>query len=179
MNDLIYPLFTKLNLVGVRLRDGLIVWSPLHGRYGKTHDISIARESGLFAKLGAGEKILADLAYIGVNAPTVTPYKKPRLGQLTVVQRDHNKWISKIRIVVERVFAVMKRFSVLSGTWRNSDARLAKCFNVIAILTNIRFKFHPIHAKECGNRFIDAYFLPDLISEYENYSEESENSEEN
>ncbi len=164
-------------IVGVRLRDGLIIWSPLQGRHGKNHDITISRESGLFSNLDRGELILADLAYIGANVPTVTPFKKPRNGQLTDHQKSHNKWISKIRIVVERVFTIMKRFVVLSGTWRNSDEKLAKCFNVIAILTNIRLKFHPIHAKECGNQFIDDYYLPPLVSEDEiSYEESNENS---
>ena len=47
------------------------------------------------------------------------PHKKPRGKALTFQQKQENKVISGIRIVVEHAISRIKRFGVMSNTYRN------------------------------------------------------------
>jgi DDE superfamily endonuclease len=47
------------------------------------------------------------------------PYKKPRGKELTKEQKQENKAISGIRIVVDHAINGIKRFGSMSNTYRN------------------------------------------------------------
>ncbi|WP_342252840.1 transposase family protein [Spiroplasma endosymbiont of Zeiraphera isertana] len=62
------------------------------------------------------------------------PFKKSKYNQLTPIQKEYNKTLSKIRIKIEHVFAKLKRFKILSLKYRNKIRRFALRFNLIARL---------------------------------------------
>ncbi|WP_425289803.1 transposase family protein [Spiroplasma endosymbiont of Zeiraphera isertana] len=64
------------------------------------------------------------------------PFKKSKYNQLTPMQKEYNKTLSKIRIKIEHVFAKLKRFKILSLKYRNKIRRFALRFNLIAGIYN-------------------------------------------
>ncbi|WP_342254279.1 transposase family protein [Spiroplasma endosymbiont of Zeiraphera isertana] len=64
------------------------------------------------------------------------PFNKSQYNQLTPIQKEYNKTLSKIRIKIEHVFAKLKRFKILSLKYRNKIRRFALRFNLIAGIYN-------------------------------------------
>jgi len=63
-----------------------------------------------------------DSGYQGIQKydhRAVTPFKRPRGGELTDGQKAYNRSLSKERIKVECVIREIKIFKVLSDTYRN------------------------------------------------------------
>ena len=75
-----------------------------------------------------------DLGYIGTNM--LLPFKKPKNGELTEKQKLFNHQFSKLRIIVEHVFAHMKKFRILSYRFRNPIGRYNLIIKNIAGLRN-------------------------------------------
>ncbi len=48
------------------------------------------------------------------------------------------KRISKMRIVIENVFAILKKFKIISEKYRNRRKRFALRFNLIASIYNLQ-----------------------------------------
>jgi hypothetical protein len=62
--------------------------------------------------------LLADLGFAGVEKGypnVILPYKKPRNGQITDLQKSINREISKIRVRVEHAFAGVKRLKIIKN----------------------------------------------------------------
>lgn len=67
----------------------------------------------------SGDRWLADKAYRSVDVDDmITPFKKPKGGELTDGQEAFNKVHSWYRATIEHVNAQMKKFSILGGTYR-------------------------------------------------------------
>jgi hypothetical protein len=105
-----------------RFPDGKIL--GLHGPFvGSTPDINIFRET-ITSFLLPGERVLADKAYDG-SPFTLTPLKLPRRKQnqprseFNNLELRFNRLIRARRSHIERVFSRMKRFRILSQTWRH------------------------------------------------------------
>jgi len=75
-------------------------------------------------------KILVDLGYIGIDKyyeikELLMPHKKPRKSKknpapkLTEEQKEFNKQVSSVRIVVEHAIGGMKQFGILVQVFRN------------------------------------------------------------
>jgi len=64
------------------------------------------------------------------------PKKKPRKGKLSVAEKKENKELAKERIIIENVFAHLKRFRILQGRYRNRRKRFGLRFNLIAAIYN-------------------------------------------
>lgn len=75
-----------------------------------------------------------DLGYIGTSM--LLPFKKPKNGELTEKQKLFNRQFSKLRIIVEHVFAHMKKFRILSYRFRNPIGRYNLIIKNIAGLRN-------------------------------------------
>ncbi|WP_342254948.1 transposase family protein [Spiroplasma endosymbiont of Zeiraphera isertana] len=85
------------------------------------------------------KKVFVDSGYQGIqniHKNTFLPFKKSKYNQLTPIQKEYNKTLSKIRIKIEHVFAKLKRFKILSLKYRNKIRRFALRFNLIAGIYN-------------------------------------------
>ncbi len=121
---------------------------------GKIHDYKLLKsefdpEKDIFENL----RVWIDLGYLGFEkdyntAQTNMPHKKPRTSKknpkpkLTPEQKKENKEISKIRVLVENAIAGIKRFRILTDTFRakNQDL-LDKAILIAACLWNYKLKY--------------------------------------
>ena len=90
-----------------------------YGR-GSEHDFKLYKRSKIRIKKEV--RCLADKGYQGIKKYhhfSQTPKKKPRKGKLSVAQRKESKKLAKERIIIENVFAHLKRFRILQGRYRN------------------------------------------------------------
>ncbi|KAM9978894.1 hypothetical protein ACTFIY_006694 [Dictyostelium cf. discoideum] len=78
--------------------------------------------------------ILGDKAYQGMPS-FITPYKRSK--HLTDEQLDHNAFINQNRIKVENFFCRLKRFKVLSTSYRGSLHNLDKIVLVLAYVVDL------------------------------------------
>lgn len=79
--------------------------------------------------------VWVDLGYLGfkkdykvkeLKIPIKKPYKtkkKPN-AQLTVEQKEHNRNVSKVRVLVENAIGGIKRYNILVQRFRNKSERL-------------------------------------------------------
>jgi len=79
-------------------------------------------------------KIKGDLGYVGTKC--LTPFKKPRNGKLTAIEKAYNKWFNKKRVMIEHVFASLKKFRILDYKFRNNINRYNMIFKNIAGIRN-------------------------------------------
>lgn len=88
---------------------------------GKKHDKKIAEEEN--TRLLEGSELYRDSGFQGHVMDGVNihqPKKRLRGGQLTDQERDHNRLISSIRVVVEHVIAGIKRCRIVKDIFRNT-----------------------------------------------------------
>ena len=78
----------------------------------------------------------ADLGYLGTSCSL--PHKKPKGRDLTKDQKEYNLKFSKKRIIVEHVFAQLKKFQILSQRFRNPIKKHSLIFKNIAGLRNLQ-----------------------------------------
>jgi hypothetical protein len=88
---------------------------------GKKHDKKIAEEED--TRLYEGSDVYLDSGFqghamVGVNIHQ--PKKRPRSGQLTDDERENNRLISSVRVVVEHVIAGVKRCRIVKDIFRNT-----------------------------------------------------------
>jgi hypothetical protein len=104
---------------------------------GKTHDFRLFKKSNVkFHKL---LKIIADKGYQGIakiHELSETPIKKPRGGKLTKEQKQYNRQLNRLRIVVEHINRRLKIFKILSYRYRNRHRRFGLRSNLIAGIYN-------------------------------------------
>ena len=85
-----------------------------------------------------------------------TPYKKPTNTQLTQEQKDYNKKLSKIRVVIENVIAQIKNWRIFKTVFRHYDSTESKknqipfdrVVRVVCCLTNMKIKQTPLRSKD-------------------------------
>jgi len=117
---------------------------------GSTHDLTLLVGSGVLGGLGEGEGAMTDKGYVGVDkhhpgVPVVMPYKKPRGGELSEQQREHNRCVSRHRIVVEHTIAQLNRFTVLRQVFRGKRRqRHSRVTRVVAKVVNRRLAVTPL-----------------------------------
>jgi hypothetical protein len=90
---------------------------------GKKHDKKICDEEQ--PRLPEGSNCYDDTGFIGYEMKGVNilqPKKKPRGGELTPEEKENNRLISSIRIVIEHVIAGVKRCRIVKDIFRNTKA---------------------------------------------------------
>ncbi|CAG0950173.1 hypothetical protein ANRL3_00177 [Anaerolineae bacterium] len=90
---------------------------------GKKHDRKICDEEQ--TRLPAGSDGYLDTGFQGVRMDGVTlhqPKKKPRGGELTAEEKEQNRLISRIRVVIEHIIAGVKRCRIVKDIFRNTKA---------------------------------------------------------
>lgn len=88
---------------------------------GKKHDKKIADESQII--LPEGSTIIQDTGFQGLELDgvnTIQPKKKPKGKELTSEEKEDNRLISSIRVVVEHVISGIKRLHIVKDVFRNT-----------------------------------------------------------
>jgi DDE superfamily endonuclease len=94
--------------------------------------------------LGVDQLCLGDKGYQGiakVHANSCTPTKKPRKAKLDVSERQHNRLLASLRVVIEHVNRRMKIFRILAERYRNRRKRYGLRFNLIAAIINLELAY--------------------------------------
>ena len=110
----------------------------VHTSAGKTHDFALFKDSRL--ALAPTLELLGDTGYQGVNtlhSNSRTPHKKTKLHPLTPQQKQQNKALASKRITVEHVLRTLKRFRILSSTYRDRRKRFGLRLNLLAAIANL------------------------------------------
>lgn len=104
-----------------------------HSVAGNIHDKKLFDQTELM--LPDSIPVLGDLGYVGTKL--IIPYKSSKLHRLTESQQQSNQKHSKLRIVVEHVFAHLKKFRVLADRFRNNIKSYNMIFRIICGLRNL------------------------------------------
>lgn len=99
---------------------------------GNTHDKKLYDKTLVYTTVKVKRK--ADLGYVGTACQT--PIKRQRNKPLTDKQKHFNRQFNKSRIIVEHVFAHLKKFNILNHKFRNSINSYNLIFKNIAGLRN-------------------------------------------
>lgn len=91
---------------------------------GKRHDKKIADEENPTYPEDIG--VYQDTGFQGYapdGVQTFQPQKKPRGKELTPEQKEHNRLISRIRIVIEHIISGIKRCRIVKDIFRNTKEK--------------------------------------------------------
>ncbi len=105
---------------------------------GKVHDFALFKRSRL--AFAPDLELLADTGYQGVDklhAASHTPHKKSKHHPLSPEEKQQNKALASRRIKVEHALRFLKRFRILSSTYRNRRKRFGLRLNLLAAITNL------------------------------------------
>jgi len=105
---------------------------------GKTHDFKIFKESKTHIHPDTAAK--GDSGYQGIqkiHPNSQVPKKRSKKKPLTTVDKKQNKQISSDRVIVEHVFAFIKKFKIISQRYRNRRKRFALRFNLVCAIYNL------------------------------------------
>lgn len=104
---------------------------------GKTHDFKIYKKSKNWVH--PDTKIQGDSGYQGIqkiHSNSELPKKKSKKNPLIQEDKMRNKEISSQRVIVENVFASLKKFKIISQRYRNRRKRFGLRFNLICGIFN-------------------------------------------
>ena len=88
--------------------------------------------------------LVADKGFQGLcelHAFSLTPFKKPRKGQLTPEQKAFNRNLSKYRIAIEHVIRRIKRFKMFQYRYRNKQRKHLLRISLVAGIYNFDLGF--------------------------------------
>lgn len=127
-----------------------IIVQPLNGQIislgrlhkGKDHDFKLFKNSGIYDVVGNEESLMGDSGYQGMDnyCNAIIPKKKPRRNRLSQEDATRNEIISRRRVIVEHVFAKMKKFRILGNKWIGkvtNQQLLEKIIFIVGIIVNI------------------------------------------
>jgi hypothetical protein len=121
--------------VVVRQKSGQVICLG-HGK-GRIHDFRLFKTSGV--RFGELLQVIADKGYQGIkkiHQLSETPIKKLKGKKLTKDQKQSNRELNRLRIVVEHVNRRLKIFNILSNQYRNRHRRFGLRSNLIAGIYN-------------------------------------------
>lgn len=106
---------------------------------GSIHDKTIWDQIEVDLK---GHNLIADLGFVGMEKDcpnAILPFKKPKGGQLTALQRSINKAIGSARVTVEHAFCGVKRLKIIGEKIRlKSLQKRDLVFKIAVGLHNLR-----------------------------------------
>jgi hypothetical protein len=124
---------TRKHLAAVDERKRVLVLSK--AREGKVHDKRLLDETQMAASIPDEVPIEVDLGFQGLQNEYVNiriGHKKPRGGELSEVQKEHNKALSRERVLCENAFAGVKRYRAVADVYRNRVSDFDDCLMLIA-----------------------------------------------
>lgn len=98
---------------------------------GNIHDKKLYDTSGVHLP----DNAKGDLAYLGTNI--TIPHKSSKLHSLTKTQQCFNERHSRARIIVEHVFASLKRWHILQNRFRGHLGNYHQYFSIVCGLHNL------------------------------------------
>jgi hypothetical protein len=109
---------------------------------GAVHDFEIFKQSGIH--ILDGILLVGDKGFQGiclVHPLSLTPFKKPRKGELTKEQKAFNRNLSKFRMLIEHVNRRIKRFKILQIRYRNKQRKHLLRVSLICGIYNYELRF--------------------------------------
>lgn len=88
--------------------------------------------------------LIADKGYQGIDqlhSFSFIPFKKPHKKELTSEKKKWNRMISKIRIFIEHVNRLIKRFKMFKYRYRNKQRKHFFRFSLVCGLYNYDLEF--------------------------------------
>ena len=112
---------------------------------GSMHDKSIWNQ----IEFDFGElNVLADLGFLGAEkeqSNVILPYKKPKNGDVTVIQKNINKAIGSVRVKIEHAFSGVKRLKIIRNKIRLKTYPIRnQVFKIAVALHNFRVQFRAV-----------------------------------
>ena len=118
---------------------------------GKTHDFTIFK--AIFAGLDLSAlKVHVDLGFIGIKKKVTfrdisIPHKASKHHPLTQEQKNENRTLAALRVVVENAIAKLKAFFILRIENRmKRKEKLAEAFDICTLLA--KFKIKPLNINQ-------------------------------
>ena len=110
---------------------------------GKISDVNVLRATGAIRDMPDGIKVIVDKGYDGIQedypqTDFYQPYKARRNKPLDLIQKYLNKIQTTHRIAVEHVLGQLKKFKILAGIYRGSEAAYDDIFSLITGIHNYR-----------------------------------------
>lgn len=124
----------------------ILVLSPT--RNGRRHDKKIADKDQIYEKIPESIEVYHDTGFLGADKIHINsniPKKKTKLNDLTREDKENNKLVSSIRIVVEWSNWGLKRLNSVMHTFRH---KLANTDDQFIYLASGIFNFHLLHLKD-------------------------------
>jgi hypothetical protein len=108
---------------------------------GSVHDFRLLEEG---EEIPQGTHVMADSGYEGIgniHEDSEITKKKPKNGELTKEEKDKNRVLSKVRVVVENILGDIKVFRIMSDRYRNKRIRFNLKFKIISGIVNLKNGF--------------------------------------
>ncbi|WP_416375128.1 transposase family protein [Spiroplasma poulsonii] len=87
-------------------------------------------------------KLIVDSGYQGIQKNhnnVLIRTKKTKKNPLNKEQKQYNRLVSKMRIIIENIFAILKKFKIITEKYRNRrKRRFGLRFNLIASIYNLQ-----------------------------------------
>ncbi len=109
---------------------------------GAVHDFEMFKRSEIH--LLDGMLLIGDKGFqgiCGIHARSLTPFRKPRKGDLSVGQKKFNSDLSKCRMLIEHVNRRIKRFKLLQIRYRNKQRKHLLRVSLICGIYNYELGF--------------------------------------
>ncbi|MBW3058726.1 MAG: IS5/IS1182 family transposase [Spiroplasma poulsonii] len=109
---------------------------------GKKHDYALFKESKI--PILKNTKLIVDSGYQGIQKNhnnVLIPTKKTKKNPLNKEQKQYNRLVSKMRIIIENIFAILKKFKIITEKYRNRRKRFVLRFNLIASIYNLQLLY--------------------------------------
>ncbi|WP_105628911.1 IS5 family transposase [Spiroplasma poulsonii] len=109
---------------------------------GKKHDYALFKE--LKIPILKNTKLIVDSGYQGIQKNhnnVLIPTKKTKKNPLNKEQKQYNRIVSKMRIIIENIFAILKKFKIITEKYRNRRKRFGLRFNLIASIYNLQLLY--------------------------------------
>ncbi|MFH2063440.1 MAG: transposase family protein [bacterium] len=125
--------FTRKTIVVADEKKRILILTPT--RSGRRHDKRLTDKSGLADVVPDSVAIFADTGLQGMqrdHASTLIPKKTTRNNPLTEADKQNNRIISGLRIVVEHAIGGMKRFKAAADIYRNRIPNTDDLFHLLS-----------------------------------------------
>jgi hypothetical protein len=74
----------------------------------------------------------------------IVPFK----GELDDGQRESNKFLGRLRVIVERVYGEIKKFAVFQHPWRGKIPNQKLLWIIACNVANIKHRYYPIEIND-------------------------------
>jgi hypothetical protein len=116
----------------------------IHHKKGRKHDYDIYKSNHLVIPKEVVN--VYDLGYLGVEKDfpdqlSALPYRKKRNQDLSQEEKEYNKIYSRKRIVIEHTICRLKKYRIMSDTFRNRLRKYNRISDIVTGLVNYRMMY--------------------------------------